>query len=98
MPKPRNYKNEYAKYQGTAQQKKNRAMRNAARATLVAEGKLAKGDGKVANHKTPMSMGGGNDRSNLSVRDARTNASFPRTSTGAMKMAKRGGVIRKKKK
>ena len=54
MPtKKRNYKKEYANYQGTAEQKKNRAVRNAARNTMKAKGAVSTGDGKHVNHKTP---------------------------------------------
>tara|TARA_R100000315_G_C5186996_1_gene108827 strand:- start:339 stop:635 length:297 start_codon:yes stop_codon:yes gene_type:complete len=98
MPKKRNYKKEYANYQGTAEQKKNRATRNAARNTLKAQGRVAKGDGKHVNHKTPISRGGGNSPSNLSVKKESTNSSYPRTRSGAMKKAKRGGTIRGRKK
>ena len=95
--KPRNYKKEYANYQGTAEQKKNRATRNAARNTLKAQGRVAKGDGKHVNHKTPISRGGGNSPSNLSVKKESTTPSYPRTRSGAMKKAKRGGAIRGRK-
>jgi len=88
--KPRNYRKEYDTYQGTTEQKKNRAKRNSARATMVAGGKVAKGDGMHVNHKTPLSQGGGNARSNLSVKTEANNSSFPRTSTGAMKKKKKG--------
>tara|TARA_R110002051_G_scaffold64435_5_gene117521 strand:- start:93 stop:389 length:297 start_codon:yes stop_codon:yes gene_type:complete len=98
MKKPRDYKAEYAKYQGTAEQKKNRAKRNAARATLLASGAVKKGDGKHVNHKTPISKGGGNAPSNLSVKTEANNSSFPRTKTGAMKAAKKGGVIKLRRK
>lgn len=97
MPKKRNYKKEYANYQGTAEQKKNRATRNAARNTLKAQGRVAKGDGKHVNHKTPISRGGGNSPSNLSVKKESTNSSYPRTRSGAMKKVKRGGTIRGRK-
>ena len=36
---PRNYKQEYANYQGTEKQKKHRAERNKARRTMIREGK-----------------------------------------------------------
>ena len=88
---PRDYKAEYAKYQGTTEQKKNRAKRNAARTKLTAEGKVSKGDGKHVNHKTPLSQGGGNDRSNLSVKTEAENSSYARTSSGAMKKGKKKG-------
>ena len=85
MAKTRNYRSEYDNYQGTQEQKKNRAKRNAARRQLMEEGKLSKGDGKHANHKTPLSKGGSNDRSNLSIKEGKDNYSYPRTRTGAMK-------------
>ena len=44
--KPRNYKKEYANYQGTAKQKKNRAVRNAARNTMKAKGVVSTGERK----------------------------------------------------
>ena len=44
--KGRDYKREYETYQGTEQQKKNRAARNAARAKMTKAGKVSKGDGK----------------------------------------------------
>ena len=88
--KPRNYKKEYANYQGTAEQKKNRAKRNAARNTLKAQGRGATGDGKHVNHKTPISKGGGNSPSNLTVKKESANSSYPRTRKGAMKMGRKG--------
>ena len=47
----RNYKKEYANYQGTTTQKKNRASRNAARNTLKKAGVVKRGDGKDVNHR-----------------------------------------------
>jgi hypothetical protein len=85
MTKERNYRSEYDNYQGTEKQKKNRAKRNAARKMMADDGKVSKGDGKHVNHKTPMSKGGGNGKSNLSVKNAKDNFSYPRTKTGAMK-------------
>ena len=62
MPrKTRNYRREYDEYHGTAQQRKNRSMRNQARRKL----KLKKGDGKEVDHKKPLSKGGSNGRKNL---------------------------------
>ena len=37
---PRNYKKEYANYQGTAKQKKRRAMRNKVRRMMERAGKV----------------------------------------------------------
>lgn len=85
MTKGRDYKAEYAKYQGTEEQKKNRAKRNTARRQMAAAGKVSKGDGKHVNHVTPLSKGGGNGKGNLTVKGAAENFSYPRTKTGAMK-------------
>lgn len=95
--KPRDYKKEYANYQGTAEQKKNRAVRNAARNTMKAKGVVSTGDGKHVNHKTPISKGGGNSPSNLTVKKESTNSSYPRTRTGAMKTTRRGSQVRGRK-
>lgn len=46
----RNYRSEYENYQGTEEQKKRRAIRNAARRKLEAEGRVRKGDGKDVHH------------------------------------------------
>ena len=74
----RNYKKEYSNYQGTAQQKKNRASRNAARRTLAKTGAVKKGDGKDVNHRNGNPRD--NSRKNLSVTAKATNRSFPRNS------------------
>jgi hypothetical protein len=47
------------------QRVKDRAKRNAARRELMREGVVRKGDGKVVDHKTPLSRGGGTSRGNL---------------------------------
>ena len=96
--KPRNYKKAYANYQGTAEQMKHRATRNAARNTLKPKGEVSTGDGKHLNHTTPISTGPANSPSNLSVKKESANSSYPRTRSGAMKKAKRGGTIRGRKK
>lgn len=43
MAKPRNYRAEYDSYHGTAEQKRNRASRNAARDKMEKAGKVKKG-------------------------------------------------------
>ncbi len=55
---PRNYKQEYANYDGTEAVKKKRAQRNKARRMLEAKGVVHKGDGKDVDHKKPLSKGG----------------------------------------
>lgn len=86
MPrKIRDYADEYAKYQGTDAQKKNRAKRNTARRQATASGQVKKGDGKDVDHKTPLSKGGSNAKSNRQVLTASSNRSFQRTKTGAVK-------------
>lgn len=47
--------------------KKDRAKRNKARRELMREGLVKKGDGKVVDHKKPLSKGGSTKRSNLRV-------------------------------
>lgn len=50
-----------------------RVKNNQARADLMKEGKVAKGDGKDVGHKTPLRKGGGNARSNLAVQSQKFN-------------------------
>lgn len=54
------------------QRKEARRKRNRARYQLMKEGKVYKGDGKVVDHKKPLSKGGGNARSNLRVKDKKS--------------------------
>ena len=68
MPKRRNYDLEYKNYQGSEEQKHNRALRNKARRELMEEGKVHKGDGLDVDHKKPLIKGGSDDRSNLRVK------------------------------
>lgn len=55
----RDYAKEYREYHGTAEQRKNRSMRNQARA------KAGCGKGMEADHKKPLSKGGSNAKSNI---------------------------------
>lgn len=68
----RNYDKEYAEYQGTDEQKKRRAIRNAARRKLMAEGRVSKGDGKDVHHLAGLH----NARENLRVLSASSNRSI----------------------
>lgn len=69
----RDYKSDYAKFQSSPQDKKNRAARNAARRELEKEGRVKKGDGKDVDHKVPLSKNGSNRKSNLRVMSKSTN-------------------------
>lgn len=73
----RNYRKEYANYHSSPKQKKNRASRNAARATLKRAG--AKVTGKDVAHKNGNPRD--NRRGNLTIQTASTNRSFARTKT-----------------
>jgi len=82
--KPRPYKKEYEEYQGTPEQIKKRATRNAARAKLMKEGKVSKGDGKDVAHTKALSKGGSNT-TGLKVESAEANRSFLRGSDRSLK-------------
>ena len=77
----RDYKAEYAKYQGTEEQKKNRAKRNAARRKAEKEGKVSNGDGNDVAHVKAMDKGGKNS-DGTRVETASRNRSFKRDSKG----------------
>ena len=82
---PRNYKQEYANYQGKPEQIANRAKRNSARAAMEKKGVVHKGDGKDVDHKTPIVKGGGNGTGNLRAVPKSANRSFARTRNAGMK-------------
>lgn len=85
MASKRDYKKEYQNYQGQPSQIKKRAERNAARSEMVKAGKVSKGDGKDVDHRIPLVKGGSTAKSNLRVRSASQNRSFPRTRSAKMK-------------
>ena len=66
---PRDYKREYAQYHAKPDQVENRSLRNQARRKLG----LKKGDPREADHKTPLSKGGGNGHANLRAVSRTTN-------------------------
>ena len=78
---PRPYDKEYAQYQGTPEQIKKRAMRNAARAKLAKAGKVHKGDGKDVAHVKAIDKGGKNS-DGVRVESKSANRSFRRDSKG----------------
>jgi hypothetical protein len=51
----------------------DRVKNNQARAALMKEGRVSKGDGKDVGHKTPLRHGGSNARSNLAVQSRKFN-------------------------
>lgn len=79
----RNYKKEYANYQGTTEQKKRRAMRNKVRRQLIKEGRVRKGDRTDVHNRdgNPMNF----NKSNLVVQNRSKNRSFPRNSKAGKK-------------
>ena len=81
MTKNRDYRAEYDKYQGRPEQIKNRAARNAARAKLMKEGKVKKGDGKDVAHVKAFDKGGSN-ADGVRVETKSANRSFKRDSKG----------------
>lgn len=50
MASKRDYRKEYDEYQGTSEQKKRRAQRNAARKAAMKKGLVKKGDGMEVDH------------------------------------------------
>ena len=75
----------YAKYEQKPEIIKKRTARNKARAMLMKEGIVKKGDGKDVDHKQPLSKGGATNRSNLRVKSATDNRSFKRKSDHSIK-------------
>ena len=84
----RDYKTEYQKYHGTAEQKKNRAARNKGRSMMVSAGKAKKGDGKDVGHIKAISKGGLSTMYNLQMQSKSENRSFSKTKTSKMKSEK----------
>jgi len=80
----RDYKDE-AKYHAQPEQKKNRAARNKARREAIASGQVKKGDSRDIDHKTPLSKGGSNGKSNRRVVSASSNRSYARNKNGGIK-------------
>ena len=85
MPSSPNYKRNYkqeAKIESPLRKKK-RAKRNQARRVALKAGLVKKGDGKDVDHKDGNAMN--NKRSNLSVKSAKSNRSYPRTKSAGKK-------------
>lgn len=60
-------------YNARPENKKKRAMNNAARRQAIKEGLVKKGDGKDIDHKKKLMNGGTNAKSNLRVRSVSAN-------------------------
>jgi hypothetical protein len=83
---PRDYKKEYANYQGKPEQIANRSERNQARRVMEKAGAVRKGDGKDVDHIRPIVKGGSTeDKSNFRAIPASKNRSFARTKSAGMK-------------
>jgi len=72
----RNYKKENANYKSRPEQVKKRTSRNKARRMAMKAGLVRKGDGKDVDHKNGNPLD--NRKTNLRVRAASKNRSFPR--------------------
>jgi len=85
MPSSPNYKRNYKQEANTESplRKKKRAMRNKARRVAMKAGLVKTGDSKDVDHKDGNAMN--NKRSNLSVKSASKNRSYPRTKSAAKK-------------
>ena len=69
-------------YNARPEQVKKRMARNRARAALMKEGLVHKGDGKDVDHKVPLDRGGSNARSNLRVTSQKKNRGWRRGKSG----------------
>ena len=74
----RNYKKEYREYGSKPEQKKQRALRNAARRKALRDGRVRKGDRLEVDHVKPLSRGGTNKPSNLRIVSRKNNRSRKR--------------------
>jgi hypothetical protein len=83
VAKERNYKKEYANYQGKPEQIAKRSSRNQARRKLMKTGRVRLGDGVDVDHKNGNPKD--NSSKNLAVKSKSANRSFPRNSKAGKK-------------
>jgi hypothetical protein len=79
----RDYKQEYANYQGKKEQIDKRSSRNKARRALAKEGRVRLGDGMDVDHKNTNAKD--NSKDNLRVKPKSSNRSFPRNKKAGKK-------------
>ena len=82
----RNYKKEYANYQGKPEQIARRSSRNSARRAAMKAGKVHLGDGMDVAHKNGNPKD--NRQSNLAAQSKAQNRSYKRTKTAGKKNPK----------
>jgi hypothetical protein len=75
---PGQIKRKNAGYDARPENVKARTNNNKARAMMVKEGRVKKGDGKDVNHKVPQRDGGSTKRSNLNVQTQKKNRGWMR--------------------
>ncbi len=80
------------KYNSSPKQKKNRALRNAARRRAEKNGRVSKGDGRDVDHKKKLKDGGSNKKSNTRIKSKSAN----RADNGKTGGRKKGSKNRKK--
>jgi len=69
-------------YNAKPDQVEKRVKRNQARAEMMKEGKVTKGDGKDDDHKKPLKNGGTNAKSNLAVKKETENRGWRKGKSG----------------
>lgn len=80
----RDYRKEYDTYQGTPEQIKNRAERNAARALMKKRLGAAAIEGRDIDHIRMLDKGGSNDPDNLRVSTVRANRNWRKGQKGRL--------------
>lgn len=76
MTKPRDYSHEYKIYHSKPEKIKERAQRNAARASVKKKVGAAAIAGKDIDHKKPIRKGGGNGKGNLAIASVHRNRGY----------------------
>lgn len=76
-----NGKSNLERYQQNPKAREENNTRKKARYKLEKEGRVKKFDGKEIDHKKPLSMGGGNSKSNLRVVSFKTNRTRKKKTT-----------------